>query len=173
MTKRRTFISLVHLVLSLSVLLLSLWKIGISAVFIPWTMVFLGSLSAVIMFTAILLSDKRGKRFSVLNGIAFLNIIFFFLYYHFPSFLKEFYPFSLWSIATVVLYSLQSAIELKNPRFTMTGRTINYGMIFLLLPVLILKIDNTWLWHGINFLSALVLFADLILYLLPRKKSGA
>ena len=173
MTKRRTLISLVHVLLSASLLLFSLWKIGISGVFIPWTMVLLGSLAATVMFTAILLSNKRGKRFSVLNGIAYLNIIFFFVYYHFPAFLKEFYPFSLWSIATVVLYSLQSAIESKNPRFTMTGRTINYGLIFLLLPVLILKIETAWVWHGINFLSALVLLTDLILYVLPEKKYGA
>jgi hypothetical protein len=170
MTKQRKFTSLIFVIVSLSILLLSLWKIGISAEFIPWVMVLLASLSATLMFAAILLSDKRGKKYVILNAIAFLNIIFFFLYYHFPAFLKEFYPFTLWSTATVVLYGLQSAIERKNSKYIMLGRAVNYGMIFLLLPVLILKIENEWIWHSINLISALVLLTDLVLYLVPGKR---
>lgn len=151
-------------------ILLSIGKIVYAGSFIPWIMVLLGSTTVTSMLVSVAFSGIKGKKRNILIGLSLLNACLFLAYYYSPGFLKEFYPFSFWCTIAVILYSIQHTIEQRHKRFHSISKTLNYGLIFLILPFLIFKVENQLVWFILIGISGLVLLSNLVIFLLKDDK---
>jgi hypothetical protein len=161
----------VLLTISAVVCLFSTYQIFIENNFIPYFLVLSGSLFGVIGFSAVLFSGLKGIRATTLILLTLLNTLLFIAYYYSPQLLKEFYPFIFWSLILIVLYSLQQVIQRHRKKFAEIAKILNYGLIFTLLPFMLFKSDNPTIWFALGALTGLILLFDLVVFLLPAKKS--
>jgi hypothetical protein len=172
MKKRDGLQIILFIVLTISVALVgfSLNQLIFENQFIPYLLLFGGTLFSAIGSSAILLSGMKGKWGVTLTIFTLLNSLLFMIYYFYPSTLKEFYSFSIWSLLLIVLFSIQHTLKRYKKPFHQLSKYLNFGIVFVLLPFFIFKVDDSQIWFLLNAITGLVLLSNLILFLLPSKQ---
>jgi len=169
--------SLVHilniggLVFSVALMLLSFWKTVINSEYVPYLPLLAGSMLSALMFLALNIGGTVKRTAVAWSVIAWLNTAMLFLFYVFPTLLKELYSVHLWITLTVIIVSLQSLLERKKKRFHTQMKFINIGLVMLLLPLLMLKPIYPWVWSAMSWTTMVVMMANLILFVVPSEKS--
>ncbi|MFN5910722.1 MAG: hypothetical protein ACK45H_05240 [Bacteroidota bacterium] len=160
-------INWIFLLFSGGLLLFSFWKTVMQSDLIPYLPILIGSALSFLLFLALIVAAWRSPYAIIWTILALATSGISFLYYFYPATLKELYPLQIWLTITILIASLQNALDRKGKRFHLQMRFANYGLILLLIPAVMLKAGAPWIWSLFSLITLPIMALNLILFLLP------
>ncbi|MES2800482.1 MAG: hypothetical protein V4638_10740 [Bacteroidota bacterium] len=130
---------------------------------IPYLLFFVASTLATAMFYSLYLAKWEGTFGRFLFAIALGNTSLLFGFQSLQETIKVIYPISIWVVVLVIICSLQRFLEINEKPLAKKMRWLNYGLIIVLLPLLLMKYTDPNVWNLMGIFAALVLGLNLIL----------
>lgn len=169
-SKTITVVNAGVLILGVLLLLYSAWNLFIKSTYVPYLLLFTGSILVIAMFTALTIARYKGKVAAAWTGLALLNSLLIVCLYIKPQHLKELYPLSIWIFLTILIASIQQVLDRMKKRYHSVIRIANLGLIVTLIPVYILKSDTPIIWTIFSWLTLILMLVNLVLFLLPASR---
>lgn len=172
--KNKALISIHYafLLVGITLFLYSGWNLFVNKSYVPHLLLLTGSVMLITMFAGLIIAKHPSRIAWSWTILAFLNSTLIFFLYFYPNLLKELYPLSIWIFLAILIASLQQVLDRSRKKYHSIMRIFNFGLILLLIPAYLMKIESPIIWTIFSWLTMIIMLVNLVLFLLPVAKKS-